>query len=458
MKPATISHPRYSFFVDDSPLSIYQAWNLAQSLIDHCSEDASLIHVTLHPDVGERACNLFQEKGYEVRRAILLPPHYKSFKFSEIEAIQDMNFDCLILLNTNTIAVSDIRPILSDRAIAGVKAKNRPEAVLVQVLSEACMPLCAAQGSLPWFEDYIYSIPKRYCKNLSWQWKRWTKWIFDNENLLNRCEIDLNDMGLVTQLTFFLAVNAIKAPLVTAPKNACYQTRCEHDIGDDTKIALLRYAEFEASGYLEPYYPTSQDRRIVELANRQIGKSFDNRVFWDLRYRCFPERGSGAGSRGDNLIYKRQLLKEQGVECASSVLDVGCGDLEVLKTLNINCYTGVDQSFECLTLARQARPDWAFRLPPIDELPPSEMVLCMEVVIHQETPRAYRKLIQSLADKTMKTLIISGFEAEDAAIRCNQRLFFYEPLEESLRRTKRFKSIARIGSHPGVVIYRCDVV
>ena len=32
-------------------------------------------------------------------------------------------------------------------------------------------------------------------------------------------------------------------------------------------------------------------------ANQQIGKGSDNRVFWEMRYQGFPERGSGVGSR-----------------------------------------------------------------------------------------------------------------------------------------------------------------
>jgi hypothetical protein len=60
------------------------------------------------------------------------------------------------------------------------------------------------------------------------------------------------------------------------------------------------------------------------------------------------------GSRGENQLYKRSLLKEQGVEMASSVLDVGCGDLEVIKALNISSYVGIDQSRSVLEIARLA--------------------------------------------------------------------------------------------------------
>ena len=87
-------------------------------------------------------------------------------------------------------------------------------------------------------------------------------------------------------------------------------------------------------------------KRLLRLAraNGQIARHFNNRLFWEKRYAHFIERGSGVGSRGQNLKYKRELLRDQGAEQARSVLDVGCGDLEVVKTLALHRYVGVDQS------------------------------------------------------------------------------------------------------------------
>jgi len=132
-----------------------------------------------------------------------------------------------------------------------------------------------------------------------------------------------------------------------------------------------------------------------------------------LRYRHFPERGSGIGSRGDNLLRKRQLLREQGVEAASSHL------LEVIKG-------------------------------PAADAPAAETVICFEVLIHQGTDEAYRVLIDFLAEKTIGSLLVSGFAADHDSIRNNLMLFFHEPLQTSLRRTGRFRTIRQIGAHTNV--------
>ena len=195
----------------------------------------------------------------------------------------------------------------------------------------------------------------------------------------------------------------------------------------------------------------------VARANEQIAKGFDNRVFWEMRYQRFPERGSGVGSRGDNITYKRGLLIEQGVEAAASVLDIGCGDLEVVKTLNISNYVGVDQSAKAIEIARRARPDWQFLEGAATEASAAEMVLCFEVLIHQEKKASHDALIKTLADKTQRMLLVSGYAADPDSTRTNPMIFFHEPLAASLERTGRFKSVREIGRHTDVVVYRCDV-
>ena len=157
-------------------------------------------------------------------------------------------------------------------------------------------------------------------------------------------------------------------------------------------ISLLHYhnGSMNVVGALEPQGAvTTQEIAAVARANAQIARHFNNRLFWEIRYAHFIERGSGVGSRGKNLEYKRKLLRDQGAEQARSVLDVGCGDLEVVKTLALHSYVGVDQSKTALEIAKRARPDWTFFPAPAMNVPGAELVLCFEVLIHQETLGQY---------------------------------------------------------------------
>ena len=74
-----------------------------------------------------------------------------------------------------------------------------------------------------------------------------------------------------------------------------------------------------------------------------------------------------------------------------------------------------------------------------------------------KTEEAYRALIDFLAQKTIGSLLVSGYAADLDSIQKNPMLFFYEPLQTSLRRTGRFRAIRRIGAHSRVTVYRCDV-
>lgn len=194
----------------------------------------------------------------------------------------------------------------------------------------------------------------------------------------------------------------------------------------------------------------------TRLANALIREHFDTQLFWDLRYNLFPERGSDVGSRGDNLAYKRDLLIAEGIETASSVLDVGCGDLEVVGSRDLHDYLGLDQSQQSLDVARTKREEWQFMLAPCNA-PAAEFVICFEVLIHQRSLDECRQLVEYVAEKTEKRLIISGYDAQDDRVAANHMIYFHELLCLSLEATGRLSSIQQIGGHSDVVIYRCDV-
>lgn len=142
------------------------------------------------------------------------------------------------------------------------------------------------------------------------------------------------------------------------------------------------------------------------------------------------------------------------MESAQSVLDVGCGDLEVLRELNLHDYIGLDVSQEALKTARAARPDWQFALLQNHPSDKREMVLCLEVLIHQSTREDYHRLVAFLAEHAAKVLIVSGYERKD---RPYHMIYFYEPLSVSLARTGCFQSIRAIGAHTDVTVFRCEV-
>ncbi len=460
----------FSFVIDADPRFAYEAWHLARSLIEHCGGDPSAIHVQCLPEVNTRRRRLFGDLGCHVHEIARFGDGRHCNKLSQLENLQEHDFDRVVLLDTDMIATSDLRPFLRGAAIQAkiVDLAIPPLATLQAIAAAAGLsklpPICRADArdDLTFEANCgggFYSIPKELCAELSEGWRKWALWLLANTDPLSR----VGRENHVDQISFWLAVQQGGLPFKAAPSNVNYYIHFvgAHRYFDDSQpIALLHYhsSSLNVLGLLEPQaHLDAAAQAAVAKANALIGNGFDNRVFWDFRYRHFRERGSGIGSRGDKLLLKRQLLKEQGVETASSVLDVGCGDLEVIKDLAIVNYLGIDQSSETLAIARLARPDWSFKLAPAADAPAAEMVICFEVLIHQETAEAYRVLIEFLAQKTIGSLLVSGFAANHESIQNSPMVFFYEPLQTSLRRTGRFGAIRQIGAHTNVAVYRCDV-
>ncbi len=460
----------FSFIVDDDPSFVYEGWHLARSLIEHCGGDPSAIAVQFTPEVPEHRRTIFRDLGCRVQQIAQFGDGRHCNKLNQLDNLSAFEFDRAVLLDTDTIALSDLRPFLSDLAIVGkiVDVDNPPLHILEEIAAASGLPslppVCktdtgTAKTYLGNCNGGFYSVPKAFCENLSTEWRRWALWLFDNIEPLAR----VGRKQHVDQVSFWLAVHHAKLPFEIAPSNVNYYVHLADgpDYFDKSRpVALVHYhvSSLDVLGLIRPRInPNQTGQAAVTAANGQISRGFDNRVFWEMRYRHFPERGSGVGSRGDTLLYKRRLLKEQGVEAAASVLDFGCGDLEVIKELAIHRYVGIDQSFLALAAARNARPEWEFHRTPEPDVQPAEMVLCFEVLIHQETEAGYRAVIAFLAQNTLGSLLVSGFLADSESIQQNPMVFFHEPLEISLCRTGRFRSIRQVGAHTSVVVYRCDV-
>lgn len=162
--------------------------------------------------------------------------------------------------------------------------------------------------------------------------------------------------------------------------------------------------------------------------------TFDNRRFWNLRYVEDPDKGSGPGSRGDNLALKNRLIgsiveRHQ----IGSVLDIGCGDIEVVKSAKIRSYVGVDISDVVIERNRRIKPEWQFVCADLagSYCPPrADLVLCMDVLIHQRSRKAYFTILSKVLDATKKIALISGHSRPDPG----WNVFYHEPIADSIRR------------------------
>ncbi len=463
------THFIYSFVVDAGARFPYQAWHLAHSLVRHCSASTRDIHVQCTPEVDARTRTIFSDAGFIVHEIGRFGDGRYCNKLNQLDSLASFPFDVAILLDTDTIAVSDLRPWISTEAITGkiVDAENPLLSTLREIAKTAGTnpgePVPTDNGIGSTFEGNcnggMYSVPRAFCEVLSSHWKRAALWLLGENDALQRA----GKAEHVDQVSFWLALRQTGLPFKRAAANVNYFVHVDgaHIYHEPTEpISLLHYhnSALNVLGAIEaPQQSLSDATKAIATANAEMACSFNNELFWNYRYDLWPERGSGIGSRGENLSYKRHLLTEVGISDANSVLDIGCGDMEVIRNFRLSQYTGLDLSPVALARGREIFPHGRFYLGLPQDLEQAEIVLCFEVLIHQQSRDDYNELVSYAAAHASKSLIISGYEQETDAIRLNPMVFFHEPLSQSLQRIGYFSSIEKIGAHTDVNIYRCNV-
>ena len=186
----------------------------------------------------------------------------------------------------------------------------------------------------------------------------------------------------------------------------------------------------------EPAEPDGAEKPSTQQTSEP---EFDNRSFWETRYTTDLARGSGAGSRGEFLDYKRRLLDRLIAEFQpASILDVGCGDIEVTKELQFGgTYTGVDLSPFVIERNATLRPDWTFAAGDFLALAEegrlgADLVLAFDVLIHQHDEQTYHAFVRGLINVAGKVAVMNGFDDPRRGYRGN--VAFHEPLTDTVAR------------------------
>lgn len=453
----------YSFIVDNHPRFSYEGWHLARSLQLHCAAPPRDIHVQFTPEVTADIEAIFADAGYSTHRIEPFGDGKWCNKLAQIPNVLQEDFDYLLLLDTDTITVGDMRPFFTEEALYAkvVDFANPSLQALTEIFDTAGVQkpelILTDAGDGKTFSGNcnggMYALHKSVANTFSEKWRQWALWLMNHSEPLRR----ENKVMHIDQIAAALAIYDAGIPFRLAPANVNYFTHqpSPHICHDESQpIALLHYHDTSINvlGLLAspPRLPPAAASALAE-ANRIISGGFHNTLFWQFRYAMFPERGSGVGSRGAAAEFKRSILKAQGVESAKSILDVGCGDFEVLAPLNLNGYLGIDTSEQAISIAKSKRPDLNFELFLGQEIAPRDMVICLEVLIHQTTPEAYRQLVDFLVAHTGDTLIVSGYNAKTPHHMC----YFHEPLQQTLQNTGAFSAIREIGRHSDVVMYAC---
>ncbi len=462
----------FSCAVDAKPHFEWQAFILIQSLLRNVKCDAGDIKVHCLPGVSQSFCKIINELSIDI---VDIQPFEGNPYCNKIQQCFSNVFDSyekVILLDCDLFFFSlpsiDADSIFSAKI---VDLPNPPIEMLDEVFQTALIKKpkqapadCGLSDEETTYENNfnggLYIIDQKYLHDIGAAWKKQANW------LLGHLELLKNYRQHVDQISMSLALSqlGIESQRLSTQNNFPVHLSTERlKQLKNENIKVLHYhsnilpdGKIKNTGIPEIDQQISRGNNEIEAILRQ---AFDNELFWSMRYELFPDLGSGVGSRGDTLLIKRDLLA-----CAlegftdKRVVDVGCGDLELSKVFDFKEYTGYDLSAEALKFAQSRRPEWNFIHGSITDHPEeyADVVICLDVLIHQRTKDEYLKLIKALANATNKRLIISGYEDSPSEEHISDICAYHEPLSKSLSNLGIFNEIIDIGNYRGLSLMVAD--
>lgn len=137
------------------------------------------------------------------------------------------------------------------------------------------------------------------------------------------------------------------------------------------------------------------------------------KCYWDSRYANGGD--SGAGSQPGPIEKKVQWLSR--LDWVSSVVEIGCGDFQfgrrLMDRLPMARYWGYDVSQVIVDRNQKMyglpRVQFA-QVPEADDLPATDLLMCVDVLFHVIDDRDYDYVIRRLAESKWRYLAVTAYE------------------------------------------------
>jgi len=379
------------------------------------------------------------------------------------------DYDYVFLMDCDTAIVSlDNLELTEDIYAKIVDFPNPPEEILRNIFSANN---CSFNPVSPTFQHPnensftewnncnggLYIISKAFLKEISRIWIEKALWCIENKKMFTP-KFDKH----ADQVGFALAMSVLNKKVKLLDIKWNFPTHIKSNTIDIEPQIIHFHTEIDNQIKLIKTKKETVDIS-VEKINKPISKAirtnFLNSLFWEFRYQHFKELGSGVGSRGDVLLEKRKILKDCFFNSEQlSVLDVGCGDLEIIQIFDFKDYLGLDLSPQVIEIAKQKRPDWNFQLITNSSfsVEPKDIVMCIDVLIHQPDFKSYTTLLNNLILHTNKRLIIGAYNSPP--LKTSDITFYFEPIEESIKKSGAFAEIIKVGYYRDTTLIVADKI
>lgn len=402
-------------------------------------------------DIDQRYKAIFEKLGAMIRTVSRFSEKHgpsNKLRFFEVEDIDQ--YESIVFLDCDTLVLGDFSSRLT---VGGLQAK---------IADMLTVPLPAFMNVLPLFDidpkkvelehrcTYSGEASYVYCNTgvlffSKDTWKRfYPVWRKANDTLLDNLEFIKGYEYYCDQISFSVAyylLNGVSFEPLSSEFNFPMHldiTKAPQEMLSVDPFIVHYHQCTDESGYILKRATEPINEKIARFNERYRTfkrEHFDNRMFWNFRYSQFPDLGSGLGSRGENLIYKRQILNTVlGQYEFDSLLDIGCGDQMVTEHIRDDCYTGVDISSEVIRKNQLKYPRRKYYCGDFIELDLGEhdISVCFDVLIHLPAVEQYRQAVKKIVDCTNRIGIVSGFE-HAPQMHKSEITFFHEPLSVTLQ-------------------------
>ena len=457
----------YSCVIDDNPKFYWQGYIFINILtkIANVSGDRIFIHL-IHKNIQFE--NFLKENNVNI--IYIKPWGDKKYcnKLQQLETKELQQADYVFFCDAD-IAITEDLSKLAEKNLGSILGKivdfDNPsieklkqiydffEVEYPEISTDTLISAETFEGN---FNGGLYGIPSKHIKLFSESWKEFATQMLQSKDIENILKEKINH---IDQISFSLALKKLN---VEYQLLGC-EYNCPTHINNidalegklNTQAKVIHYHNNLSNAGLLNNIENAYVKETVTKINKVITNNFNNALFWSYRYATNPKLGSGIGSRGEVADYKLQLLKNIGLEKEERVLDIGCGDLEIIKNISFQDYIGVDISAEAVKKGNEKFPKFNFYNFEIEKekVPTASAVLCLDVLIHQPNRKNYDELIDFVTSHASNRVIISGYEkVSDTSHMC----FFYENIRESLLKTKAFKYVFKVGEYRGLGVYIAD--
>jgi len=388
------------------------------------------------------------------------PGHAYCNKLQQLDSLLD-GFDSkyFVLMDCDTAVSRHLSSLPRPSCISAkrVETANPPTKVISKVFGASGLgePKWVNAYSLPGRDGIltdinncnggVYIVNRDFLKKVSPIWKKWANWCIAHEDLFEQYSMHIDQVSLA------MAMKEMSIDIEPLPGIYNVSTNISIDVNNDLDAHIVHYHwMLDNELFLKKIGLPKIDSsisRINDCLRQSRNDLFLNSIFFGARYELFPQLGSGIGSRGNDLSYKQHLLRTLVNDPQPTVLDVGFGDLEVSHCLPTVDYLGIETTSACIDMAKKLRPDWEYIIGDIRKMQFSkrDIVICLDVLIHQPTYDLYLQLSKYLCDLAVDTVIVGAYDCEPAYT--SSITFYYEPISVTLKKLHNFTEISVVGKY-----------